>query len=53
MNHVLPVINQVAQTGEIGDSRLELLKVLVEVSTYVTEELAKEYIDTVFHKLLV
>jgi len=52
MNHVLPVINQVAQTGEIGDSRLELLKVLVEVSTYVTEELAKEYIDTVFHKLL-
>ena len=53
VNDVLPVINQVAQSGEIGDSRLELLKVLVEVSSHVTGELAKGYIDTVFHKLIV
>lgn len=53
LNHVLPVINQVPQTGEMGDFRLELLKLLVEVSPHVSEDLAKEYIDTVFQKLLV
>ena len=50
---MLPVINQIPQTDEMGDFRLELLKLLVEVSPHVTEEHAKEYIDNVFHKLLV
>ena len=53
MKNVLPVINEVAQTGEMGDFRLELLKLFVEVSPYVTEDQAKESIDIIFNKLIV
>ena len=53
MKNVLPVLNQVSQTGEMGDFRLELLKILVEVSPHVAEEAAKESMDTIYQKLLV
>ncbi|XP_065070517.1 apoptosis inhibitor 5-like [Rhopilema esculentum] len=52
VKNVLPVINEVAQTGEMGDFRLELLKLFVEVSPYVTEDQAKESIDIIFNKLI-
>lgn len=53
MKCVLPTLDQVAHSEEMGDFRLELLKLLVEISPHVTEDLAKEYIDSVFQKLLV
>eukprot|EP00794_Sanderia_malayensis_P018134 gene18134-19944_t len=52
VKQVLPVLDQVAQTGEFGDFRLELLKTLVDVSPYVTEDAAKESIDIIYNKLL-
>eukprot|EP00112_Aurelia_sp_Birch-Aquarium-sp1_P025605 Seg859.11 transcript_id=Seg859.11/GoldUCD/mRNA.D3Y31 product="Apoptosis inhibitor 5" protein_id=Seg859.11/GoldUCD/D3Y31 len=52
IKNVLPVLSQVSQTGEMGDFRLELLKILVEVSPHVAEEAAKESIDTIYKILL-
>ncbi len=47
------MLDQVSTAGELGDFRLELLKTMVEVSPYVTEEAAKDSIDTIYSKLRV
>merc|ERR1712168_1219609 len=49
--NVLPVLTDIIAT-EVGDYKYGVLKLIAELSTYATEDNAKEYFETVYKKLI-